>query len=279
MGLRHAVVTSVDRDDLPDYGASAFVGVIRSIRMMAPECKVEVLTPDFRGQEMPLAKVVHERPDVFNHNVETVPRLYPRARRGSDFLRSCRVLRTGEGDGRRAGGDQVRADGRARRGVRRDGRDVPRSCASTRSRSSPSASTCARPRITCRWSATGTPTSSTALRDAALRARLRVGRRRPARAQLVPRRRGGGRGRRARGRRVAMLEGERVRGRAVRLQMVEPLAAPPRPSGAWPAGDPPEAHVAPRSGSSTRGGGASPRDGGPSRRSPRGPRSTPRPTC
>ena len=93
MGLRHAVVTSVDRDDLPDYGAGAFVGVIRSIRMLAPGCKVEVLTPDFRGQEMPLAKVINERPDVFNHNVETVPRLYPKARRGSQFLRSCRVLR------------------------------------------------------------------------------------------------------------------------------------------------------------------------------------------
>ena len=101
MGLRHAVVTSVDRDDLPDYGASAFVGVIRSIRMLAPGCKVEVLTPDFRGQEMPLAKVIHERPDVFNHNVETVPRLYPKARRGSDFTALGRVLRTGEGDGRR----------------------------------------------------------------------------------------------------------------------------------------------------------------------------------
>ena len=93
MGLRHAVITSVDRDDLPDYGAGAFVGVIRSIRRMAPGCKVEVLTPDFRGQEMPLAKVIAERPDVFNHNVETVPRLYPMARRGSDFLRSARVLR------------------------------------------------------------------------------------------------------------------------------------------------------------------------------------------
>jgi lipoic acid synthetase len=93
MGLRHAVVTSVDRDDLPDYGAGAFVGVIRSIRTLAPGCKVEVLTPDFRGQEMPLAKVIHEKPDVFNHNVETVPRLYPKARRGSDFMRSARVLR------------------------------------------------------------------------------------------------------------------------------------------------------------------------------------------
>jgi lipoyl synthase len=93
MGLRHAVVTSVDRDDLPDYGASAFVGVVRSIRLLAPDCKIEILTPDFRGQEMPLAKVIHERPDVFNHNVETVPRLYPKARRGSDFMRSARVLR------------------------------------------------------------------------------------------------------------------------------------------------------------------------------------------
>ncbi len=102
MGLRHAVITSVDRDDLPDYGAGAFVGVIRSIRNAAPDCVVEVLTPDFRGQEMPLAKVIHERPDVFNHNVETVPRLYPRARRGSEFARSCRVLRTAKqigGDG------------------------------------------------------------------------------------------------------------------------------------------------------------------------------------
>jgi len=103
MGLRHAVVTSVDRDDLPDYGAGAFVGVIRSIRMLAPECKVEVLTPDFRGQEMPLARVIAERPDVFNHNVETVPRLYPYARRGSSFLRSCRVLELAK----QMGGEEV----------------------------------------------------------------------------------------------------------------------------------------------------------------------------
>jgi len=103
MGLVHAVITSVDRDDLPDYGASAFVGVIRSIRQMAPGCKVEILTPDFRGQEMPLAKVIHERPDVFNHNVETVPRLYPKARRGSEFKRSARVLRMAK----EMGGDDV----------------------------------------------------------------------------------------------------------------------------------------------------------------------------
>ena len=101
LGLKHAVITSVDRDDLPDLGAGAFVSVIRAIRTMAPDCKVEILTPDFRGQEMPLARVVHERPDVFNHNVETVPRLYPKARRGSEFLRSARVLKmAGEmGDG------------------------------------------------------------------------------------------------------------------------------------------------------------------------------------
>ena len=93
MGLRHAVITSVDRDDLPDKGAAAFVAVIGQVRRQAPGCKVEVLTPDFQGQEMPLAKVIAARPDVFNHNVEVVPRLYPLARRGSDFERSCRVLR------------------------------------------------------------------------------------------------------------------------------------------------------------------------------------------
>jgi lipoic acid synthetase len=103
MGLRHAVITSVDRDDLPDLGASAFVGVIREIRRQAPGCQVEVLTPDFQGQEMPLARVIAERPDVFNHNVEVVPRLYPVARRGSQFLRSARVL----ANAKQLGGDDV----------------------------------------------------------------------------------------------------------------------------------------------------------------------------
>jgi len=93
MGLRHAVITSVDRDDLPDYGAGIWAATIRQCRRQAPGCKVEVLTPDFRGEEMPLARVLGERPDVFNHNVETVPRLYPLARRGSRWERSLRVLR------------------------------------------------------------------------------------------------------------------------------------------------------------------------------------------
>src|SRR5215203_376252 len=103
MGLRHAVITSVDRDDLPDYGASAFVGVIRQIRRQAPGCKVEVLTPDFRGEMMPLAKVIAERPDVFNHNVEVAPRLYPVARRGSKWERSLRVLE----NAKEMGGEEV----------------------------------------------------------------------------------------------------------------------------------------------------------------------------
>ena len=91
MGLRHAVITSVDRDDLPDYGASAFVGVIRQIRAQSPQTEIEVLTPDFRGAEMPLAKVIAARPDIFNHNVEVAPRLYPVARRGCTWRRSIRV--------------------------------------------------------------------------------------------------------------------------------------------------------------------------------------------
>jgi lipoic acid synthetase len=103
MGLRHAVITSVDRDDLADLGSGAFVGVIREIRRQAPGCQIEVLTPDFQGQEMPLARVIAERPDVFNHNVEVVPRLYPVARRGSQFLRSARVL----ANAKQLGGDEL----------------------------------------------------------------------------------------------------------------------------------------------------------------------------
>lgn len=103
MGLKFAVITSVDRDDLPDYGAGAFVQTIRATRQQAPECGIEVLTPDFRGQEMPLARVIEAGPDVFNHNVEVVPRLYPYARRGSTFARSTRVLK----NAKLMGGDAV----------------------------------------------------------------------------------------------------------------------------------------------------------------------------
>ena len=103
MGLRHAVITSVDRDDLADLGSLAFVAVIREIRRQAPGCQIEVLTPDFQGQEMPLARVIAARPDVFNHNVEVVPRLYGVARRGSTFVRSARVLR----NAKELGGDEL----------------------------------------------------------------------------------------------------------------------------------------------------------------------------
>jgi lipoyl synthase len=99
MGLRHAVITSVDRDDLPDKGARIWAATIRQVRRQAPGCKIECLTPDFQGQEMPLATVLAERPDVFNHNVEVVPRLYSVARRGSTWQRSLRVLRNAKAMG------------------------------------------------------------------------------------------------------------------------------------------------------------------------------------
>ncbi len=83
--------------------AGIWAATIRQVRRQAPACKVEVLTPDFRGQGMPLTRVLAERPDVFNHNVETVPRLYSIARRGSTWERSNRVLRTAK----EFGGDEV----------------------------------------------------------------------------------------------------------------------------------------------------------------------------
>lgn len=93
MGLRYVVVTSVDRDDLPDGGASVFAAVIEQIRARLPQCGIEVLTPDFQGQHAAIATVVQARPIVFNHNLETVPRLYRRARPGSRYTRSLDVLR------------------------------------------------------------------------------------------------------------------------------------------------------------------------------------------
>jgi lipoic acid synthetase len=93
MGLRHAVVTSVDRDDLPDGGASIFAATIREIRRRSPQTTVEVLTPDFQGDLDAVRTVVAERPEIFNHNMETVARLYPRVRPKSGYRRSLGVLR------------------------------------------------------------------------------------------------------------------------------------------------------------------------------------------
>ena len=93
MRLRHVVVTSVTRDDLPDGGAAHFAETIAELRQALPESAVEVLTPDFRGNADAVRVVVEARPDYFNHNVETVPRLYDYVRPGSRFERSVAVLR------------------------------------------------------------------------------------------------------------------------------------------------------------------------------------------
>ena len=93
LGLKHVVVTSVTRDDLPDGGAQHFVETIREIREALPESAVEVLTPDFRGNLDAVRIVASALPDYFNHNVETVPRLYDYVRPGARFERSLSVLR------------------------------------------------------------------------------------------------------------------------------------------------------------------------------------------
>ena len=93
MGLRHVVVTSVTRDDLPDGGARQFAATIRALHAELPDAAVEVLTPDFRGNREAIRMVVEAKPDYYNHNVETVPRLYDFVRPGSRFERSLSVLR------------------------------------------------------------------------------------------------------------------------------------------------------------------------------------------
>jgi lipoic acid synthetase len=94
LGLRHAVITSVTRDDLPDGGAAHFVATIKAVRAANPAVTVEVLTPDFQDDCEAIRRVVEAGPDVFNHNVETVPRLYPAVRPGADYARSLDVLHT-----------------------------------------------------------------------------------------------------------------------------------------------------------------------------------------
>ena len=93
LGLRHAVITSVNRDELPDGGASMFVETIRQIRCKVPSCTVEVLVPDFQGKVSALASVMEARPDILNHNIETVPRLFPSIRPQGKFDRSLELLK------------------------------------------------------------------------------------------------------------------------------------------------------------------------------------------
>ena len=93
LGLEHIVITSVDRDDLPDGGAKQFVRVIEQLRLRAPNTTIEILTPDFRNKaDAAVAAIVAARPDVYNHNLETVPRLYPTIRPGARYFHSLRLL-------------------------------------------------------------------------------------------------------------------------------------------------------------------------------------------
>jgi len=92
--LQHAVITSVDRDDLPDFGAWAFAETIREIKTHVPSCSVEVLVPDFQGNEDSIRSVLEASPDIYNHNTETVPRLYKRCRPGGRYERVMRIFTT-----------------------------------------------------------------------------------------------------------------------------------------------------------------------------------------
>jgi lipoyl synthase len=92
MGLQYAVITSVDRDDQADGGAAIFAETIRLTRGRVPSCRIEVLIPDFQGKEAPLRTVLDAGPDVLNHNIETVPRLYRMARSGGRYRRSLELL-------------------------------------------------------------------------------------------------------------------------------------------------------------------------------------------
>jgi lipoic acid synthetase len=93
LGLEHIVITSVDRDDLPDGGAGQFVKVIEALRKNAPQTTIEILTPDFRNKaDEAVQAIVEARPDVYNHNLETVPRLYPTIRPGARYFHSLRLL-------------------------------------------------------------------------------------------------------------------------------------------------------------------------------------------
>ncbi len=92
LGLRHAVITSVTRDDLPDDGAGHFACLVEEIRRVAPDCRVELLIPDLGGNRDSLKKILDSGPDVLGHNMETIPRLYPTVRPGADYHRSLELL-------------------------------------------------------------------------------------------------------------------------------------------------------------------------------------------
>lgn len=99
LGLKYVVITSVTRDDLSDGGAGHFAKTIQAVRQRLPQARIEVLTPDFQGNDAAVDTVLAARPDVFNHNVETVPRLYPAIRPEADYARSLHVLSRVSGSG------------------------------------------------------------------------------------------------------------------------------------------------------------------------------------
>jgi lipoyl synthase len=94
MNLQHVVLTSVDRDDLPDFGAWAFAETIRQIKARSPQTSVEVLVPDFQGKEASIRTVLEAEPDIYNHNTETVPRLYKKCRPGGRYERVMNIFTT-----------------------------------------------------------------------------------------------------------------------------------------------------------------------------------------
>ena len=94
LGLKHAVVTSVTRDDLSDGGAAHFTALVKAFRLQAPGCRIELLIPDLGGHWEALATILEAGPDILGHNIETVPRLYAQVRQGASYRRSLELLRT-----------------------------------------------------------------------------------------------------------------------------------------------------------------------------------------
>ena len=190
MGLKHVVVTSVDRDDVPDRGAGHYAATIRAIKAKLPDATIEVLTPDFLGvEEDALQTVIGARPDVFNHNIETVRRLHRRMRGAkASYDGALWLLRAGEGDRRLRRADEERHHRRARRDERRGRRDDARPARARRRRRDdrpvPAAEREAR-----HDRPLGAPRRVPLVPRAGRGARLRLGVLRPARALELPRRR------------------------------------------------------------------------------------------
>ncbi len=166
MGLGHAVVTCVARDDLPDGGAGAMAATIGAIRERTPGTTVEVLISDCRGDAASLDSIFAARPDVLNHNIETVARLQRAVRPSAGYARSLGVLARAGAAGPR---DQVGPHGRARRDRGRGASRPWPTCAASACPSSRSGSTSGRAATTCPWRGTGRPRSSSGCAPPALR--------------------------------------------------------------------------------------------------------------